>query len=108
MSPISSIDSNVTQERSSIIKIAHTRGELELTPDHVLLVDGEWAASRTVKVCVAASLHAPLDARYFASRTPSLFTALALTHLHVARLVHLFRGPSSLKSPTASLASSTR
>ena len=55
VSPISSIDSNVTQERSSIIKIAHTRGELELTPDHVLLVDGEWAAARTVKVFVALS-----------------------------------------------------
>ena len=39
------------QERSSIVKITHADGELELTPDHVLLVDGQWAAARTVKVC---------------------------------------------------------
>ena len=39
------------QERSSIVKIAHADGELELTPDHVLLVDGQWATARTVKVC---------------------------------------------------------
>ena len=39
------------QKRSSIVKIAHADGELELTPDHVLLVDGQWAAARTVKVC---------------------------------------------------------
>ena len=38
------------QERSSIVKITHADGELELTPDHVLLVDGQWAAARTVKV----------------------------------------------------------
>ena len=39
------------QKRSSIVKITHTDGEIELTPDHVLLVDGQWAAARTVKVC---------------------------------------------------------
>ena len=38
------------QERSSTVKITHADGELELTPDHVLLVDGRWAAARTVKV----------------------------------------------------------
>ena len=38
------------QKRSSILKIAHANGEIELTPDHVLLVDGQWAAAHTVKV----------------------------------------------------------
>ena len=33
-----------------MVKITHVNGELSLTPDHVLLVDGEWAAARTVKV----------------------------------------------------------
>ena len=33
-----------------MVKITHANGELALTPDHVLLVDGEWAAARTVKV----------------------------------------------------------
>ena len=39
------------QKRSSIVKLTHATGELSLTPDHVLLVDGEWAAARTVTVC---------------------------------------------------------
>ena len=38
------------QKRSGVVKITHVNGELSLTPDHVLLVDGEWAAARTVKV----------------------------------------------------------
>jgi len=38
------------EKRSSILKITHADGELELTPDHVLLVDGQWAAARNVKV----------------------------------------------------------
>jgi hypothetical protein len=38
------------QKRSSIVKLTHATGELSLTPDHVLLVDGEWAAARTVTV----------------------------------------------------------
>jgi hypothetical protein len=38
------------QKRSGVVKITHATGELSLTPDHVLLVDGEWAAARTVKV----------------------------------------------------------
>ena len=38
------------QKRSGVVKITHVNGELSLTPDHVLLVDGEWAATRTVKV----------------------------------------------------------
>ena len=33
-----------------MVRITHAHGELSLTPDHVLLVDGEWAAARTVKV----------------------------------------------------------
>ena len=37
-------------KRSGIVKISHATGELSLTPDHVLLVDGEWAAARTVQV----------------------------------------------------------
>jgi len=40
----------LNEKRSSIVKITHTDGEIELTPDHVLLVDGQWAAARTVKV----------------------------------------------------------
>ena len=39
-----------SQKRSGVVKITHLDGELSLTPDHVLLVDGEWAAARTVKV----------------------------------------------------------
>ena len=38
------------QKRSGVVKITHVNGELSLTPDHVLLVDGAWAAARTVKV----------------------------------------------------------
>jgi len=38
-----------SQKRSGVVKITHVDGELSLTPDHVLLVDGEWAAARTVK-----------------------------------------------------------
>jgi hypothetical protein len=38
------------QKQSTIVKITHANGELSLTPDHVLLVDGEWAPARTVKV----------------------------------------------------------
>ena len=33
-----------------MLKIAHADGEIELTPDHVLLVDGQWAPAHTVKV----------------------------------------------------------
>ena len=40
----------LSQKRSAIVKLSHTTGELSLTPDHVLLVDGEWTAARTVKV----------------------------------------------------------
>lgn len=40
----------LNEKRSSILKIAHDNGEIELTPDHVLLVDGQWAAAHTVKV----------------------------------------------------------
>lgn len=40
----------LNEKRSSILKIAHADGEIELTPDHVLLVDGQWAAAHTVKV----------------------------------------------------------
>ena len=39
-----------SQKRSGIVKISHATGEISLTPDHVLLVDGEWAAARTVQV----------------------------------------------------------
>lgn len=39
-----------SQKRSGVVKITHPDGELSLTPDHVLLVDGEWAAARSVKV----------------------------------------------------------
>ena len=38
------------QKLSGVVKITHVNGELSLTPDHILLVDGEWAAARTVKV----------------------------------------------------------
>merc|ERR1719345_564860 len=40
----------LNEKRSSILKIAHADGEIELTPDHVLLVDGQWAAAHTVQV----------------------------------------------------------
>jgi len=40
----------LTEKRSSMLKIAHADGEIELTPDHVLLVDGQWAPAHTVKV----------------------------------------------------------
>jgi len=40
----------LNEKRSSILKIAHADGEIELTPDHVLLVDGQWAAAHTVKI----------------------------------------------------------
>jgi len=40
----------LNKKRSSILKIVHADGEIELTPDHVLLVDGQWAAAHTVKV----------------------------------------------------------
>ena len=52
------------QKRSSIVKIAHADGELELTPDHVLLVDGQWAAAHTVKVCEIVSLIALPTSQY--------------------------------------------
>ena len=44
------LDLGRAQKRSGVVKITHVNGELSLTPDHVLLVDGEWAAARTVKV----------------------------------------------------------
>ena len=37
-----------SQKRSGVVKITHVDGGLSLTPDHVLLVDGKWAAARTV------------------------------------------------------------
>ena len=39
-----------SQKRSGVVKITHPDGDITLTPDHVLLVDGEWAAARSVKV----------------------------------------------------------
>ena len=71
--------------RSSIVKIAHADGELELTPDHVLLVDGQWAAARTVKVCGIVSLIAlplPLNMPLI-TLTPHLPTHLSPSTPHI-------------------------
>ena len=74
--------------RSSIVKIAHADGELELTPDHVLLVDGQWAAARTVKVCGIVSLIAlplPLNMPLI-TLTPHPFPSLTLYTPHTHTL----------------------
>ena len=73
------------QKRSSIVKIAHADGELELTPDHVLLVDGQWAAAHTVKVCGIVSLIAlplPLNMPLI-TLTPHLLTHLSPSTPHI-------------------------
>lgn len=45
------------QKRSGIVKITHADGEISLTPDHVLLVNSEFAPARTVKAGSLLSGH---------------------------------------------------
>ena len=94
------------QKRSSILKIVHADGEIELTPDHVLLVDGQWAAAHTVKVRRLAN--PPCTESHCRSFLPTPPLPVRHSHPHaLSRLVRPCRVPRSPPSRTASPASST-
>ena len=106
------------QKRSSILKIAHDNGEIELTPDHVLLVDGQWAAAHTVKVRVWARLRVtPVAHRVFVLTPfspphphphPQPHPSLSASPHALPRSARPCRAPRSPPSRTAPPASSTR
>jgi len=46
---------------SRLLTLAHSRGSLTLTPDHVVILDGEWAAARDARVGALLSSGAAIE-----------------------------------------------